>query len=159
MLQKPARVGTVILFLIGFVPYPLCFGGMIVCRCVIYYMILVLWLVLTSNVFLLLELIRCVSEECAWVEALPVMFRPGCLKIAESFGEDQQIGSYFRFQTPFQLLKLGNHISGRERSLFYLSRNSFHPEAHTMGASETKAEGSFTMFHVWNRSVSSSISM
>lgn len=86
MLQKPARVGTVILFLIGFVPYPLCFGGMIVCRCVIYYMILVLWLVLTSNVFLLLEVIRCVSEECAWVEVLPVMFRPGCLKIASFWG-------------------------------------------------------------------------
>lgn len=93
------------------------------------------------------------------MEVLLVMFRPGCLKIAESFGEDQQLGSYSRFQTPFQFLKLGNHISGKERSVFYLPRNGFHPEAHTVFAPETKAEGSFTVFHVWNRSVSSYISM
>lgn len=34
--------------------------------------------------FVLLEMNSCASEECTWVEVLPVMFRPGYLKAVES---------------------------------------------------------------------------
>lgn len=60
---------------------------------------------------------RCVSKECAWVKVLPIIFRPGYLKIVESFWKEQQIGSYFTLETPFQLPKKGNHSSGKEKNL------------------------------------------